>query len=138
MPLPKSFLPLPNSLLPLPNRPRQGQSCIRPCFMVSLSNMNLSSISGVRNDDGGQGRVRDYVRTVQTNRPRGGLSWTVSRDCSQLSQSRPCRLHILRRLRVCQEKTGSVVEWLRPHHGSHGVSIYKTKLVDLSHFLLGT
>ena len=32
MPLPKSFLPLPNSLLPLPNRPRQGHSCIRPCF----------------------------------------------------------------------------------------------------------
>ena len=31
LPLPNSILPLPNSLLPLPNRPRQGQSCIRPC-----------------------------------------------------------------------------------------------------------
>ena len=30
-PLPKSSLPLPKSLLPLPNRPRQEQSCIRPC-----------------------------------------------------------------------------------------------------------
>ena len=41
MPLPKSFLPLPNSLLPLPNRPRQGQSCIRPCSFSLLTSVVL-------------------------------------------------------------------------------------------------
>ena len=48
-PLPKSLLPLPKSVLPLPNRPRQEQSCIRPCSYSPASTSQYLFRCGAEN-----------------------------------------------------------------------------------------
>ena len=81
-------------------------------FTRQYSRLCILRHPGCWNYDGDKNES-EHAKPVSGRHSGRGLSRTVSRNRSQLSQSRPGSLDILRRLRVGQEEIGCHRKWMR-------------------------